>query len=69
MIPVVDREPNRAAACRALILTPPPQPPDYAPHLSLDARRLRMLVEWDSCEALKMARAAGLETPCARPTT
>jgi hypothetical protein len=56
-------DPGRQAACRALILTPPPQPPDYAPHLTLDERRLRMQMEWDSCEALKMAREAGLEMP------
>jgi hypothetical protein len=42
-------------------MTPPPQPPSYAPHLTLDARRLRMLMEWDSIEALKLAKAAGLE--------
>lgn len=53
--------PNRSAACRALILTPPPQAPEYAPQVTLDERRLRMLVEWESCEALKLAKAAGLE--------
>jgi len=64
-----DREPKHAAHCRALILTPPPQPPSYAPHLTLDERRMRMLMEWESIEALKLTRAAGLEMPCARPTT
>jgi hypothetical protein len=55
-------DPGRQAACRALILAPRDQPPNYAP-LDLDERRLRMLAEWESIEALKMARAAGLETP------
>lgn len=54
-------DPGRKAACRALILTPRPQPPSYEPHLTLDERRLRMLVEWESIEALKLAKAAGLE--------
>ena len=53
-------EPGRQAACRALILAPRDQPPSYAP-TTLDARRLRMLVEWESIEALKLAKAAGLE--------
>jgi len=55
-------DPMRAAACRALMLTPPPQPPAYAPS-NLDTRRLRLLAMWDSEEALKLARAAGLEVP------
>jgi hypothetical protein len=54
-------DPGRQAACRALIMAPRPLPPSYAPHLTLDERRLRMLVEWESIEALKLAKAAGLE--------
>lgn len=63
MTPDLHRDPMRAAACRALILTPPPQPPVYTPHFTLNERRLRMLMEWESCEALKLARAARLDTP------
>lgn len=37
--------------------------PVYPLPLALSDRRLRLLAEWESCEALKMARAAGLETP------
>jgi hypothetical protein len=62
-------EPGRQAACRALILTPRPQPPEYLPHTTIDTRRLHLLMLWDSEEALKLTRAAGLEVPCARPTT
>lgn len=61
MNPAPIGEPGRQAACRALILAPRAQPPSYAPHLTLDERRLRMLVEWESIEALKLAKAAGLE--------
>lgn len=35
--------------------------PQYPLHLTLDVRRHRMLLEWESCEALKLAKAAGLE--------
>lgn len=62
-------EPGRQAACRALILAPRDQPPSYEPNLTLDDRRLRILAMWESEEALKLTRAAGLEVPCARPTT
>jgi hypothetical protein len=60
--------PLHAARRRELILMPMARP-EYPPHLTLDERRLRMLMEWESIEALKLTRAAGLETPCARQTT
>jgi len=59
-VTIEPRDPRHAAQCRALILAPPPRP-EYPLHLTLDERRLRMLVEWESCEALKLAKAAGLE--------
>lgn len=43
--------------------------PTYPLHSTLDERRLRMLAEWESIEALKMAREAGVRTPCERQTT
>ena len=48
--------------------TPPllrPRPPVnlYPPLLALDDRRLRLLAMWESEEALKLARAAGVKVP------
>ena len=57
---IAELDPRRPADCRRLILMPP-RAPAYPLHLSLDERRLRMLMEWESCEALRMAKEAGLE--------
>lgn len=42
-------------------------PPQYPLPLALSDRRLRLLAQWESCEALKLLRAAGPEVPHAHP--
>ncbi len=40
--------------CERTLLQPRPQPPDYAPHSTLKLRQLRLLMLWESCEAMKL---------------
>jgi hypothetical protein len=58
----LEHDPMWPAECRRILLVPPAVP-DYPLHLTLPERRLRMLAQWESIEALKLARAAGLPTP------
>ncbi len=55
-------DPGSGEARRALLRIPP-QPPDYAPHSTLKLRQLRLLMLWESCEALKLVLDVGLDRP------
>jgi len=59
-----DDTPIRSTEFRALLLRTPPQAPSYRAITEIDLRRMRMLMEWESIEALKMVKQAGLEAPC-----
>lgn len=56
----LQRDPMWPAECRRVLLVPPVVN-EYPLHLTLPDRRLRMLALWESIEALKLAKAAGLE--------
>lgn len=56
-----ERELSRVAMCRAAYMRAPALP--TYPLSNLDTRRLRLLAMWESEEALKQARAAGVPTP------
>lgn len=54
---------ERRAEQRHALMVAKPRPTYPLPD-TLSERRLRMLVEWESCEALKLVKAARLEAPC-----
>lgn len=57
------------AKARRLLSAPRPPVNSYPAHVTLSERQLRALMAMESYQALKLAREAGVEVPCARPTT
>jgi hypothetical protein len=53
---VTERRTAREAQLQTIraMNAPAPQPPDYAAHTTLKARQLRLLMLWESCEAMKL---------------